>query len=168
MTLKTIQEKLAGYEDMQIVRVSHGECRVNLELQNGVIVTHIANGTFFVDHPSGNTAAVLRVLDVLSDEPKQDTARVNVVDSVTRELDRRIANVEKVAEWREKIANDSFESFKKRIADLTISELATGHLNSVIQETIAAYNCWSLTVAELQQLKAFKEDIEKGRVSFDG
>lgn len=85
-----------------------------------------------------------------------------------RELDRRIANVEKVSAWREKTARDYFDSFKSYVADnLTIDALSAGHLDSRIQETNNAYHCWALAEAELNQLKALKEDIEKGRVNLD-
>ena len=85
-----------------------------------------------------------------------------------KELDRRIANVEKEVAWRKKNAVDYFESFKRYVADtLIIDDLSAGHLDSRIQETTNAYHCWALAEAELNQLKALKEDIEKGRVNLD-
>lgn len=166
--LQTIQRKLDAHEDTKIVAVSHGEGQVELELNNGAAVVYIENGTIKISHTKGDSAARDRVIDVICGNAQQNTDPPTATDPLLRELDRRIGNVKKVADWREKTANDYFESFKKRVADnLSIDDLANGHLNGLIQEAINAYNCWCLTIAELQQLQAFKEDVEKGRVSFD-
>lgn len=88
-------------------------------------------------------------------------------EAILRAIDERIENVKSVIAWRKRVAEAYFETFKKFVAEkLTVDGVAAGHLDSRIQEVSNAYNCWALAEAELNQLKAFKEDIEKGRVEF--
>lgn len=91
---------------------------------------------------------------------------MDVKEKALSELDRRIQNVQKVADWRQEQANEYFESLKRFVAvNLTIDKVISVELSSRLVETSNAYECWAAAVSELQSLQAMKDDIEKGRVT---
>ena len=88
------------------------------------------------------------------------------VYSLISELDRRIDNVKKVADWRKQEADSAMQNLRNCTANATPFEMATGHLNSRTQEVREAYIRFAKVESELQALRALKEDVHEGRIRF--
>ena len=88
---------------------------------------------------------------------------------IIHELDRRIANVEKEAAWRKQNAEEYLAGFKRYVAEcLALSDMESqAAIVSKSSDTANEYRRYCLVCSELQQLKALKEDIQKGRIDLD-